>query len=96
MTKLQPPRGTRDLIENEAARFRRIDQTFAQLAKTYDFEEIVTPIFEFTHVFKRSLGETTDIVSKEMYTFEDRGGEQITLRPEGTAGVARAVLSNNM
>jgi histidyl-tRNA synthetase len=70
--------------------------TFRRVAETYGFEELATPIFEFTEVYKRPLGEASDIVSKEMYTFEDRGGEELTLRPEFTAGVCRAFISNGM
>ncbi len=66
------------------------------MAELYGFAEIATPIFEFTEVFARPIGETTDIVSKEMYTFEDRGGEEIALRPENTAGVVRSILSNGL
>jgi histidyl-tRNA synthetase len=71
-------------------------ETFRRVASTYGFEELSTPIFEFTDVFRRPLGEASDVVSKEMYTFEDRGGEEITLRPEFTAGVCRAFISNGM
>lgn len=94
--KLQTVRGTRDIFGEEAQLFREIDNQFAQTAMVYDFQEIETPIFEFTQVFKRSLGDETDIVNKEMYTFEDRSGDSLTLRPEGTAAVARAVLSNSL
>ena len=65
-------------------------------AKRYGFGEIVTPIFEFTEVFSRTLGDTSDVVTKEMYTFTDRSGDSLTLRPEGTAGVARAFISNGL
>ena len=94
--KLQTVRGTRDLFGDEARLFREIDQVFAKQAVLYDFQEMITPIFEFTQVFQRTLGEATDIVTKEMYTFEDRSGDSLTLRPEGTAPVARAVISNSM
>ncbi|MCB0379126.1 MAG: histidine--tRNA ligase [Bdellovibrionales bacterium] len=94
--KLQTVRGTRDLLGAEAQVFREIMEGFAQIAGLYDFQEIVTPIFEFTPTFQKTLGEASDIVNKEMYTFEDRGGESLTLRPEGTAGVARAVISNSL
>lgn len=93
---LQPVRGTKDLIDADAVLFRYVIDTALAVAKRYMFKEIHTPIFEFTNVFKRTLGETSDVVSKEMYTFEDRGGESITLRPEGTAPVARAVISNGL
>jgi histidyl-tRNA synthetase len=71
-------------------------ETFKRVAASYGFEELVTPIFEFTEVFKRPLGEASDIVSKEMYSFTDRGGEDVTLRPEFTAGVCRAFVSNGL
>lgn len=94
--KLQTPRGTRDIYGDEARLFNEIDSLFRKVARLYDFHEMETPIFEFTQVFKRTLGEDSDIVNKEMYTFEDRSGESLTLRPEGTASVARAVISNSM
>lgn len=93
---LQPVRGTKDLIGIEAALFRKVVDTAYAIAANYHFQEIHTPIFEFTDVFKRTLGETSDVVSKEMYTFEDRGGESLTLRPEGTAPVIRAIISNGL
>ena len=94
--KLQPSRGTRDLYFDEAKIFSELDQQFRSTVALYDFQEMQTPIFEFTQVFKRSLGDETDIVNKEMYSFEDRGGDSLTLRPEGTAPVARAVISNSL
>ncbi len=94
--KLQPARGTRDIFGKEARRMAHVVQTFKRIGVTHGFEELSTPIFEFTDVFKRPLGEASDIVSKEMYTFQDRGGEDITLRPEFTAGVCRAFISNGM
>ncbi|MEM7645584.1 MAG: histidine--tRNA ligase [Pseudomonadota bacterium] len=94
--KLQPVRGTRDILGDEALLFREIDHHFVSIARLYDFAEIETPIFEFTHVFKRTLGDASDIVNKEMYTFEDRSGDSLTLRPEGTASVARAAISNSL
>jgi histidyl-tRNA synthetase len=96
MSKLQPVRGTHDLMPAEARRHRVVGETARRVAGLYGFDEIVTPIFEFSEVFKRSLGDTTDVVTKEMYSFVDKGGEEITLRPENTAGVVRAVLSNGM
>lgn len=94
--KLQSVRGTRDIFGDEIRLFREIDDNFCKIAKVYDFHEIETPIFEFTSVFQRSLGDGSDIVNKEMYTFEDRSGDSLTLRPEGTASVARAIISNSM
>ena len=94
--KLKTVRGTRDIYGHEARIFRNIEKRLLDLACLYNFEEIETPVFEFTKVFKRTLGSESDIVHKEMYTFEDRGGDSLTLRPEGTAGVARAVVSGGM
>lgn len=96
MTALQPVRGTQDLLPEAMRRHRRVIDTARAIAELYLFAEMATPIFEFTEVFSRPIGETSDIVSKEMYTFRDRGGDEITLRPENTAGVVRAVLSNGL
>jgi histidyl-tRNA synthetase len=96
MPSLQPARGTQDLLPETMRRHRRVSETARAQAELYGFAEIATPIFEFTEVFARPIGEHTDIVSKEMYTFTDRGGDEITLRPENTAGVVRAVLSNGL
>ena len=96
MTSLQPVRGTRDLLPDDSRRFHHIADSARAVAQRYGYEEISTPIFEFTEVFKRTLGDTSDIVTKEMYTFEDKGGDEITLRPEGTAGVARALISGGL
>jgi histidyl-tRNA synthetase len=92
----QPARGTQDLLPEVARRHRRVVETARSVSELYGFAEMATPIFEFTQVFARPIGETTDIVAKEMYTFRDRGGEDVTLRPENTAGVVRAVLSNGL
>ena len=96
MPELQPARGTQDLLPETMRRHRRVSDTARDQARLYGFAEIATPVFEFTEVFARPIGEHTDIVAKEMYTFTDRGGEEITLRPENTAGVVRAVLSNGL
>ena len=96
MARLQPVRGTHDILGEKAIRFRTIFELFKNVAERYSHQEIDTPIFEFTETFKRTLGDTSDVVTKEMYTFEDRGGEQITLRPEYTAGIARAFISNGL
>lgn len=93
MEKLQPVRGTRDLWPDEARRHRYIEETAFKIAQRYGFGEIMTPIFEFTDVFARTLGETSDVVTKEMYTFTDRSGDSLTLRPEATAGIARAFIN---
>ena len=94
MSKLQPVRGTHDLFGKEAQQFAELVALVRSVGQLYGFEDASTPIFEFTEVFKRTLGDTSDVVSKEMYTLEDRGGESLTLRPEFTAGIARAFISN--
>ena len=96
MSSLQPVRGTRDLIGEEQRRHRHVIDTARHIAGLYGFEEWSTPIFEETRVFSRTLGETSDVVTKEMYTFQDRGGDSITLRPENTASVCRALVSNGL
>jgi len=94
--RLQPVRGTQDLLPAAMRRHRAVTETARTVAERFGYEEIATPIFEFTQVFARPIGETTDIVMKEMYSFADRGGDEITLRPENTAGVVRAVISNGL
>jgi histidyl-tRNA synthetase len=96
MSTLQPVRGTHDVLPVDARRHRRVEQVAFDIARRYGYGEIITPIFEFTEVFSRTLGETSDVVTKEMYTFTDRSGDSITLRPEGTAGVARAFISGGL
>jgi histidyl-tRNA synthetase len=96
VTDLQPARGTHDLIGDEQRRFHRVTDIARRVAGTYGFDEWMTPIFEDTRVFARTLGETSDVVMKEMYVFDDRGGDSITLRPEGTAGVCRALVTNGL
>jgi histidyl-tRNA synthetase len=96
LAALQPVRGTHDLLPDEEWRHRHIAETARAVAERYGFLAMATPIFEFTGVFSRSIGETSDIVSKEMYSFADRSGDQITLRPENTAGVVRALISNGL
>jgi histidyl-tRNA synthetase len=96
MRPMQPVRGTQDLLPEAARRHRQVSETARAAAELYGFAEMATPVFEFTEVFARPIGEHTDIVAKEMYTFTDRGGEEVTLRPENTAGVVRAVLSNGL
>jgi len=93
MSALRPVRGTHDITGDDALRHREVIETARKIAARYGYAEITTPVFEFTEVFARTLGETSDIVTKEMYTFEDRGGERITLRPEFTAGIARGLIS---
>ncbi|MFM5952859.1 MAG: histidine--tRNA ligase [Novosphingobium sp.] len=87
-------RGTQDIFGAEAEAFAHVVETFERVRKLYRFRRVEMPVFEKTEVFSRSIGETTDVVSKEMYSFEDRGGESLTLRPEFTAGIARAFLTN--
>jgi histidyl-tRNA synthetase len=96
VTELQPARGTHDLIGEDQRRHHHVTETARQIAASYGFDEWITPIFEDTRVFSRTLGETSDVVTKEMYTFEDRGGDSITLRPEATAGVCRALVTNGL
>jgi len=90
----RPIRGTQDIFGPEAEAFAFVVETFERVRKLYRFRRIEMPVFEKTEVFSRSLGETTDVVSKEMYSFDDRGGESLTLRPEFTAGIARAYLTD--
>ncbi|HZH46666.1 MAG TPA: histidine--tRNA ligase [Roseococcus sp.] len=95
-TKLQPPRGTHDLSGEEFRRHHHVIATARRICALYGFEEWATPIFEDARVFLRGLGETSDVVSKEMYAFTDRGGEDVVLRPEGTAGICRALVSQGL
>jgi histidyl-tRNA synthetase len=96
MPALQPVRGTSDLIGDDARRHAHVVAAAQQIAGTYGFDAWATPIFENTAVFARTLGDTSDVVTKEMYSFTDRGGDSLTLRPEGTAGVCRALVSNGL
>ncbi|TLU72774.1 histidine--tRNA ligase [Lichenicoccus roseus] len=92
----QPVRGTRDLIGEDQRRFAHVVDTARAVCGLYGFDEWQTPVFEETRVFSRTLGETSDVVTKEMYSFADRGGDSITLRPEGTAAICRALVSNGL
>jgi histidyl-tRNA synthetase len=96
MSGLQPVRGTHDLLPEDMRRHRHVIETARRAALCFGYQEISTPIFEFTEVFKRTLGDTSDVVTKEMYTFTDKGGETVTLRPENTASVARALISGGL
>lgn len=96
MDALQPARGTRDLIGEEQRRHSHVVATARRVAGLYGYDEWSTPIFEDTRVFSRTLGETSDVVTKEMYSFPDRGGDLLTLRPEGTASICRALVSNGL
>ena len=90
------PRGTVDLLPESTASWQKLEQILRTISDIYNVKEIRTPIFEHTELFNRSVGDTSDIVTKEMYTFEDKKGRSITLRPEGTAGVARAFVENKL
>jgi histidyl-tRNA synthetase len=96
MAGLQPVRGTRDILPEESRQLRHVSDTAHEIASRFGFEEVATPIFEFSDVFKRTLGDTSDIVTKEMYSFTDKGGDEVTLRPEGTAGIARMLISGGL
>lgn len=94
--KWTAPRGTRDILPGEVEQWQWLEQTFAEVCRLYDFREIRIPTFEHTEVFTRGVGDSSDIVRKEMYTFLDKGERSMTLRPEGTAGVARAFVEEGM
>lgn len=93
---IQPPRGTVDILPGESAKWQQLESTLRAVLHRANYKEIRLPIFEHTELFKRSVGETTDIVNKEMYTFEDKSERSLTLRPEGTAGVVRAYMSHGL
>lgn len=93
---LQAIRGMNDILPEQTPLWRYFENTVAGLLDTYGYRQIRTPIVEFTELFKRSIGEVTDIVEKEMYTFDDRNGDSLTLRPEGTAACVRAVLEHGI
>lgn len=92
--KLQPVRGTKDLFGDDIKIFKEIINCASKIASLYNFEELQTPIFEFSEIYERNLGETSDIIAKEVYKFQDRSNNYLTLRPEFTAGVVRALISN--
>ena len=96
MSRLQPARGTSDLLPDAMAAHRQVITTAREASARYGFQEMATPIFEFAEVFSRPLGDSSDVVTKETYNFTDRGGETFTLRPENTAGVVRAMISNGL
>ncbi|HEX9025345.1 MAG TPA: ATP phosphoribosyltransferase regulatory subunit, partial [Clostridium sp.] len=85
--EMQAPKGTKDMLPEDAYKWQYIENVFRDVAKTYGIREIRTPIFEHTDLFLRGVGDTTDIVQKEMYTFKDKGDRSVTLKPEGTASV---------
>jgi histidyl-tRNA synthetase len=94
--QINAPRGTQDILPADAWKWQAVERIAREVAERYHFAEIRTPVFEHTELFHRGVGETTDIVHKETFTFTDRGGESMTLRPEGTAGVVRAAIENNL
>ena len=93
---IKAPKGTRDILPGEVGEWQYVQRLFADTCRSFGFKEIRFPVFESTDLFQRGVGDTTDIVQKEMYTFEDKGGRSITLRPEGTAGVVRSYIENGM
>lgn len=93
---IQRPKGTKDLLPSESYKWQYIENTVKNIFENYGYNEIRVPVFEHTELFQRGVGDTTDVVQKEMYTFEDKGGRSITLRPEGTAGVVRSYIENGM
>ncbi|MGQ9455814.1 MAG: histidine--tRNA ligase [Armatimonadota bacterium] len=96
MPEYSAPRGTKDILPSESIRWQYVESKFREICELYGYRELRTPTFEHTELFTRNLGTTTDVVSKEMYTFEDRGGRSITLRPEGTAPAIRAYVEHNL
>ncbi len=96
MSSMKPVRGTHDLLPDAMRAQRRVVEAAREIAARYGYDEMATPIFEFSDVFRRTLGDTSDIVAKEMYTLTTKGGEEITLRPENTAGVARCFISEGL
>ena len=90
------PKGTEDLLPKESFRWQFLEEKFKNIAKLYGYKEIRVPTFEHTELFERGVGDTTDVVEKQMYTFLDKGGRSVTLRPEGTASVCRSYLENNL
>lgn len=94
--KISIPKGTKDILPQEIQKYKYVQNTFAKILENYGFDEIRFPVFEYTELFQRGVGDTTDIVQKEMYTFLDKGGRSLTLRPEGTASVVRSYIENGM
>ncbi len=93
---IQAPRGTYDVLPDQSAKWQEVEQKIIELCRLYQYKEIRTPVFEHTELFQRGVGDTTDIVTKEMYTFKDRGDRSLTLRPEGTASVVRSFVENKL
>jgi histidyl-tRNA synthetase len=96
MNRFQAPRGTHDVLPSEQPLWQLVTGTLAQVAEQYGYRRIQTPNFEDTEVFARTSGAGSDVVQKEMYTFEDKGGRSLTLKPEGTAPIARAYIEHGM
>lgn len=90
------PKGTKDVLPSQSYKWQYIEDAARDVARVFNFKEVRTPVFEHTELFLRGVGETTDVVNKEMYTFEDKGGRSMTLKPEGTAGVARMFIENGL
>ena len=93
---IQAIKGVKDILPSDMPAWQHLETTARSLFEDYGFAEIRVPVFEYTELFARSIGTSTDIVEKEMYTFEDRDGRKITLRPEGTAGVVRAFVEHKL
>jgi len=93
---IQAPKGTKDILPSESYKWEHISNIAHEVCHQFGFDEVMTPVFEDTSLFERGIGDDTDVVQKEMYTFEDKGGRSITLKPEGTAGVVRAYLEHNL
>lgn len=96
MSQIKAPKGTKDILPEQINRWQIVEEAFRETAYRFGFTEIRTPVIEHTELFARGIGDTTDVVEKQMYTFDDYGGRSITLRPEGTAGVCRAYLENKL
>ena len=96
MASVTAPKGTADILPRDSYKWQYLEGKIRDICARFNFSEIRTPVFEHTEVFERGVGDTTDVVSKEMYTFTDKGGRSVTLRPEGTAGVVRAFLENGL
>ena len=92
--EIKAPRGTHDVLPNESYKWHNGESTIRDLCSDFGYREIRTPVFEHTELFERGVGETTDVVQKEMYTFLDKGERSITLRPEGTASVVRSLVEH--
>ncbi len=93
---INAPKGTKDVLPDQSHKWQYIENTAREISRVFALREVRTPVFEYTELFKRGVGESTDVVGKEMYTFEDKGGRSVTLKPEGTAGVARTFIENGL